>query len=326
MTIYDIATKLKVSPATVSMALNDDTRVAERTRDRVRTYADKIGFRRNEQARNFRLKRTNTIAVVVYNIDNDFWSGVVKAIEDQMGDSYSVILCNTEESLEKEKRVIANLHQRQVDGIIIQPVPSDYSHLEAMNKAGIPVVLFEKTESEELSFVKGNDRKAARNLTLQCIDDGHKEIAFLSFKIDVIGVQDRVRGFRQACLECGIEEKSEVFIASEISEEAIAEVILNDVERFSLVICCDDRIACLLMKILNDNNIKVPEKISVTGWNNSRYLDYLVTPLTSVCIPVQDMGIEAAEIIKGYLKGNHTPVKKYVKEKIVYRQSYKTIK
>ena len=80
MTIYDISTNLGVSAATVSLALNGDRRVAEKTRGRILEYADKHGFKRNEQARNFRLRRTNNVALVVHNIDNDFWHGVVKAI------------------------------------------------------------------------------------------------------------------------------------------------------------------------------------------------------------------------------------------------------
>lgn len=77
MTIYDIAEELKVSPATVSLALNGDRRVAEKTRLRITEFAARRGFTRNEQARNFRLPRTNNVAIVVHNIDNDFWFGVV---------------------------------------------------------------------------------------------------------------------------------------------------------------------------------------------------------------------------------------------------------
>ena len=85
MTIYDIAEELKVSPATVSLALNGDRRVAEKTRLRITEFAARRGFTRNEQARNFRLRRTNNVAIVVHNIDNDFWFGVVRAVETGSG-------------------------------------------------------------------------------------------------------------------------------------------------------------------------------------------------------------------------------------------------
>ena len=82
MTIYDIAAELHVSPATVSLALNGNSRVAEKTRLRVIEFAKCKGFTRNEQARNFRLRRTRNVAIVVHNIDNDFWNGVVRAVEN----------------------------------------------------------------------------------------------------------------------------------------------------------------------------------------------------------------------------------------------------
>ena len=105
MTIYDIAEDLGVSAATVSLALNGDRRVAERTRERVVSYAARNGFKRNEQARNFRLKRTCNVAIVVHNIDNDFWYGVVKAVEETLGEAYNVILCNTEGDPGKEEKI-----------------------------------------------------------------------------------------------------------------------------------------------------------------------------------------------------------------------------
>ena len=105
MTIYDIAAELHISPATVSLALNGDSRVAQKTRLRVTEFATNNGFTRNEQARNFRLRRTSNVAIVVHNIDNDFWHGIVRAVENGLGDSFNVILCNTEGNLDKPESV-----------------------------------------------------------------------------------------------------------------------------------------------------------------------------------------------------------------------------
>ena len=148
MTIYDIATNLGVSAATVSLALNGDRRVAEKTRGRILEYADKHGFKRNEQARNFRLRRTNNVALVVHNIDNDFWHGVVKAIEEALGDSFNVILCNTDGDPAKEHRIFHNLMQRKVDGIIVQPASADERMFEETIRGGIALVSLEETENE----------------------------------------------------------------------------------------------------------------------------------------------------------------------------------
>jgi len=325
MTIYDIAEQLKLSPATVSMALNDDSRVAVKTRQRIHQFAQETGFRRNEQARNFRLKRTNTIAVVVYNIDNDFWSGVVKAIESELGTLHNVIICNTDEELDKEKKVIASLRHRQIDGIIIQPVSQDISHLIELQHIGIPVVLFEKTEHPEISFVKGDDLAAARNLTDTVIAAGHRRIAFFSFVTPVLGVHDRIIGFRQACAEAGIIDDCAVIEAENLTVEAVKKVYSQLTGKYSLALCCDDRLACLLLRVAGEHGTRVPDELSITGWNNSKFLDYLPVPLTSISIPVQEMGRNAARIIQNYLGGNHTPVKLFVQEQITYRQSFKKL-
>gem|GEM_PF-5164920 len=172
MTIYDIAKKLNVSPATVSLALNGDPRVAEKTRTRICSFAAEHGFVRDEQARNFRLRRSNNVAIVVHNIDNDFWYGIVRAVEQELGDRFNVILSNTEGDLEKERKIFANLVRRKVDGIIVQPASTEENHFLETIRAGIPVVSLEKTEHELISFVKGNDHLAALRLTEESIGGG----------------------------------------------------------------------------------------------------------------------------------------------------------
>lgn len=289
MTIYDIATNLGVSAATVSLALNGDRRVAEKTRGRILEYADKHGFKRNEQARNFRLRRTNNVALVVHNIDNDFWHGVVKAIEEALGDSFNVILCNTDGDPAKERRIFHNLMQRKVDGIIVQPAPADERMFEETIRGGIALVSLEETENELISFVKGNDFKSARRLTEACIMAGHRRIAFLSFHFDCVGLNERIRGFKAAAENAGIAEECEVFVAEEISFEAVERIFGDRTGDFSLVIGSDDRIACQLLRVLAARQVRVPEELSVIGWNNSRFLEYLTPTLSSVAIPMPEI-------------------------------------
>ena len=280
MTIYDIAKELGVSPTTVSQALNGNTRVAAKTRARVTEFAMHNGFRRSEQARNFRLKRTFNIAIVVYNIDNDFWCGFVKAVEDALGEEYNVLLCNTEGNPEKEKKIFFNLMQRNVDGVIVQPASAEESHFVESIEAGIPVVSLEETDHELISFVKGHDFQSAYNLTGECIRQG-----------------ERVRGFRAAAEEAGIEKNCEVITAEDLSFEAVDKVFSGREYDFTLVLGSDDRIACRLLRVLAARKIRVPEQVSVVGWNDSRFLEYLTPPLASVSIPMAKIGQKAAEII-----------------------------
>ena len=322
MTIYDIATYLGVSAATVSLALNGDRRVAAKTRDRILEYADKHGFKRNEQARNFRLRRTNNVALVVHNIDNDFWYGVVKAIEDALGDSFNVILCNTEGDPAKERKIFHNLLQRRVDGIIVQPASPDEQIFEETIRSGIALVSLEETDNALISFVKGNDFKSARRLTEACIMAGHRKIAFLSFDFDCVGLNERIRGFNAATENAGISEECEVFVAEELSFEAVDRIFGDRARDFSLAIGLDDRIACQLLRVLAARRIRVPDDLSVIGWNNSRFLEYLTPTLSSVAIPMPEIGRRAAEIILTTLEHGSAVVKEYVDEQIFLRESF----
>ncbi|MBQ6473531.1 MAG: LacI family DNA-binding transcriptional regulator [Victivallales bacterium] len=325
MTIYDIAERLDVSAATVSLALNGSPKVAEKTRARVWAFASEHGFMRNEQARNFRLKRSSNVAIVVHNIDNDFWHGVVRAVENELGENYNVILCNTEGDAERERRVFVNLMSRKIDGVIVQPASGEEEHLVEMARAGIPVVSLEQTANPELSFVKGNDNLAAYHLAEECIRRGHRRIAFVNFHFDCVGLRERVAGFCRSIEEHGLQGECKVLEAKELSPEAVRDLMQGHEKDYSLYLCSDDRLACLLLKELLRGGISVPADVSVCGWNDSRFLTYFPVPLSSVAIPMTEIGAKAAAIIRESLEQRPVVRKIYVAEKILLRESFRAM-
>ena len=322
MTIYDIAAELHVSPATVSLALNGNSRVAEKTRLRVIEFAKCKGFTRNEQARNFRLRRTRNVAIVVHNIDNDFWNGVVRAVENGLGAQFNVILCNTEGDWEKEYKTFQNLMRRKVDGIIVQPASREEKHFLECIDAGIPAVSLDETANARISFIKGHDYQAAYRLTRECVRQGHCKIVFLTFLFDCLGLDERVRGFCAATEEVGIAKQCKIITAKELSFEAVKQAFADCQHEFSLVLGSDDRIACFALRILTEQGRKIPEEVSVIGWNNSRFLEYLTLPLASVSIPMKKIGYRAAQIILKNLTEGPTVSKEYIDEQFVVRESF----
>ena len=320
MTIYDIAENLGVSAATVSLALNGDRRVAERTRERVVSYAARNGFKRNEQARNFRLKRTCNVAIVVHNIDNDFWYGIVKAVEETLGEAYNVILCNTEGDPGKEEKIFRNLQRRNVDGVIVQPASEREELFLELVHDGIPVISLEETRSPELSFVKGDDYRVARQVTELCIENGHRKLAFLITAPYCFGVEERVRGFQEALSCCGA--TGEIFVAAERSCEAVEAVLLERIPEFS-VILSDDVVLFPLIRVLAFHGIRVPEDLSLIGWNNSRHLACLKPSISSITIPMNEIGRRAAEIVLRNLDGDRNAEKCYIEDRIILRESFR---
>jgi len=321
LTIHTLADELGVSAATVSLALNQDPRVAEKTRRKVCEYAAGRGFAVNAQARNFRLGRTGTVAMVLHHIDSDFWSGVVKAVEDALGESCSIILCNSDGNPDKELKILQNLRRRKVDGIILQPASRREEHLQELIDDGVKLVLFEETANPRLSFVKGDDYGGAVSLTRSCITAGHRRIRLVTINTASIGVAERVRGFRETVAAAGIANDCEVVIVDDLKPQSLA-AALENLSSFSLLIGIDDRISCHLLKLLQRQKMRIPEDVSLTGWNNSPFLPFLSPALTSVEIPTKLMGARAAAILQTQLAGSEAVCKEYLEETVHWRESF----
>lgn len=325
ITIHSIAKNLKISPTTVSMALNDSPRVAEKTRRLVKEYAAKCNFVPSENARNLRLQKSSLVAVVVYDITSSFWSGAVSAIESALGNVYSVVLCNSYGDLEHEKRIIQTLRLRGIAGVIITPASTEVGHLIALQQQGIPVVLFERTNEPSLSFVKGDDAASTARTVEMCCRDGHHNIALLSASTRIIGIIDRIAVFHDTVKRLGIAGCCAAFELPKGDIESIKTIFLQRVRDFSVVLCMEDEIAAKLLTVLIEANIRVPDDLSIISWNNSNFLDYLPVPLTSIRVPVREMAVKAAEIVQEFYDGKCDGGQCLLAEEIVFRKSYKQL-
>lgn len=320
MTIHELAKELNVSAATVSLALKGDTRVAESTRQRILEYADKRGYRANEQARNLRLGRSGLVALMVANIASDFWSGAVKAIEDVLGDSYSVIVCNSDGNLEKEKKLVENLAARRIDGLIVQPADNEQlSHLAELEKAGTPVVFLERNNRPELSFAKGDDFEAGRKAVRIMRDAGHTAICAVSVRKNLhTGTDDRISGIKSAIEECECIDSCKL-----IDVDKIEELDAKSISKYTAVICTDDRMILSVLRLIEKNGMKCPDDVSVLCWNNKNYLNYLHPAISCFSIPVTEIGRLAADHITKYHDGDKAPLRIFTEEPVIMRNSIK---
>ncbi|MBP3395526.1 MAG: substrate-binding domain-containing protein, partial [Lentisphaeria bacterium] len=253
------------------------------------------------------------------NIDNDFWRGFVKAVEDALGEKYNVLLCNTEGNEEKEKKIFANLMLRNVDGVIVQPASTGTGHFLDMIRNSIPVVLLEETDVPELSFVKGNDYQAAFRTVKTCAAHGFRKIAFLSIPPNCIGGRERIRGFRQAAAEENC--VSEIFYLQETSCAEVEKVFLPRVGDFSLVFC-DDHLICMVLRVLLSHHIRIPDDLSLIAWSNKYFLSYMTPSISAIAIPMEEIGRQAADIILRNLNGEPHVAKTFVDEKLILRESF----
>src|SRR5215203_276026 len=146
VTIYDIAKKLKISPATVSRGLQDHPRISKKTKKRIFELADKIGYRQNHFARNLRNQKTNTIGVIVPRLNSNFMSSVIAGIENVANtQGYNLIISQSSESVQKEGANIKTMFNNRVDGLLVSLAynTKDLSHFDSFFKKNIPVIFFD---------------------------------------------------------------------------------------------------------------------------------------------------------------------------------------
>jgi len=206
LTIRDLAHHLKLSPMTVSRALRDGAGVAPTTRERVVETAQRLGYRRNEAARNLRLGgKTGLIGLIVTNLANPFYSrlalGVESVIESR---GLKVLLSNTAENPSRERLLVEDLIDRQVEGIIVVPAGSEHKYLAG--RAGGPAVVFASRPPHgvQADSVLIDDFGGAREATRQLIEAGHRRIGYVGVPPSVYTGAERFRGFCAALESAGI--------------------------------------------------------------------------------------------------------------------------
>lgn len=206
-TLRDVAARASVSPMTASRALHQSPRVSPSTLTRVLAAADELGYRRNELARNLRLGRTSgLVGLVVTNLANPFYSHVALGVESVLGEhGLKVVLGNTAEDVQRERRLVEELTARRVDGLIVVPAGGDHSHLSSRDVGGAPVVLAARPPSNLVAdCVLVDDFGGAREATARLLRGGAERVGFLGLPASVWTSSERFRGFCVALDEAGV--------------------------------------------------------------------------------------------------------------------------
>jgi LacI family transcriptional regulator len=210
-TIREVARLAGVAPITVSRVLNNAGPVNVETRARVEAAIAELHYVPNVLARSLRFKRTQTLALVLTDITNPFWTRVARGVEDTARRSgYSVILCNTDESESIQLETINLLLQKQTDGILLVPRRNGAALVERIRRQQVPVVVLDRRiPGLPVDIVRGDSEGGAYALTRLLLEQGHRRITLLSGPADVPTAADRAAGFRRALTEAGISLRPE---------------------------------------------------------------------------------------------------------------------
>jgi LacI family transcriptional regulator len=301
-TIRDVAQKAGVASMTVSRVINNSGYVSEDTRAKVEAAIAELGYVPNMLGPSLRFKQTNTLALVLTDITNPYWTTLARGVEDAAQEKdYSVILCNTDESPEKQAQYLTMLLKRRIDGILLVPTHSSTDAVQAIQKQNITVVVLDRDVSNaNVDIVRSDSFGGAYQLTSHLIELGHRHIAILSGPKLVSTSTERVAGFRQAMQDAGLDEAAGSVYWGSFSLTSgceMAQAALNAIPRPTAFLAVNNFIANGALQTLHECQLRVPQDISLVSFDD---IPVILNPTPFLTVVVQrayEMGYQATQLL-----------------------------
>ena len=310
ITIYDIAKKLNISTATVSRGLQDHLTISKKTKKKIFDMADEMGYRTNHFARNLRQQQTNTIGVIVHELNSNFITSVLAGIEKVTTEAgYDLIIAHSSESFKKETANAENLFNKRVDGLIasLSFDTTDLDHYKSFVNKGVPIIFFDRVEEDgNNSVVIIDNAKCGYIATQHLIEQGCKRIAHVTSSLKRNVYSQRCKGYRDALFDNKILFNESLLIVADLSENAAVESALQILKMKPLpdgIFITNDFVAAVIMRTLKENDVAIPEDIAIVGFNNDVIGKLIEPALTTINYPGIDMGEIAARNLINHLKG-----------------------
>ncbi|MFK7926372.1 MAG: LacI family DNA-binding transcriptional regulator [Bacteroidia bacterium] len=308
ITLSDLAKELGISTATVSRALKDYPDISNKTKQRVLELAKKLNYRPNTMAAGLRKQESRIIGVIIPEIVNHFFSSVIKGIMQVAYDSdYRVMICQSDESYEKEVTDANALFNSRVDGLLVSLAHHTQSldHFEEFINAGVPIVFFDKIPQHasmaETSKVAVDDYQGAYQMVSHLISQGAKRIAHFRGPMMAYTSRNRYNGYIQAHKDHGLElDESLIFDTHNITMEEgrqFANEVMQNPTGCDAIFCITDTVAIGAIDALKANGVKVPEDIMVAGFSDWQVSAIIDPPLSSVAQPSLEMGKQAIALL-----------------------------
>jgi DNA-binding LacI/PurR family transcriptional regulator len=297
--IRHVAELAQVSPATVSRVLNGSLTVREEHRRRVLDAVAKIDYRPNRLARNLRLQQAETIGVVVPDIENPHFSEAVRVFEDAaFRAGYRVLLCNTDETVEKQRAYLQVLAGERVLGVIVAPADRRGTGLGPLLDLGIPVVAFDRMVADDRTDVVICDNTdATRKATEHLIWLGHRRVAYVGGRQDVETGAERLEGYTDAMRAAGLTPFAvNGGFRREIAEQE-AKALLELEQRPTALVVANNLMAIGVLRAVKSAGLRIPEDVAVVAVDDPPWAELVDPPLTVVAQPVRKMADTAIELL-----------------------------
>lgn len=289
-TILDIAEALKLSPATISRALNDHPYVKKKTKSDVLEMAAKLGYRRNQMASGLRSNRTRTVGLIIPRVSMFFHAEVITTIQNDLHKhGYSLIICQSNDSVGMEKELTETLYASRVDALIaactLQTV--NFSHFDKFLDCGTPVIFYDRVPvgSYKATLIKGDDFRGAYLATSHLIAAGCKKIAHISGPLTSNLYQDRAAGFLKAMAEHQLPVREEWIFHQELTHDnalLAMQQMFECAEMPDGLFADNDTSAIAAIDFAKKNSIAIPQKLKISGYSNDPRTAIITPAITSV--------------------------------------------
>ncbi len=310
-TIKEVAATARVSVATVSRVMNNDPAVAGRTRERVLQVIKEMDYQPNLIGRHLRKSQTKKVIVLIPSISNQFYSKIITRIENVARiHGYRIMVCMSHSNKETELEYIEMLTTKVVDGMIFLTSKLSANEMSEIARKYPAVQCCEFIEGSDTDIVSIDNEKAAFDAISFLLDQGHSTIAFFGSKEKYYSGDLREKGYRRALQERGIEiDKKNIFYDgySYPSGERMAVRLLALKRRPTAVFCISDSIAIGCIKKLMESGIRVPDEISVIGFDDTSIAKMYQPEISTVAQPQAEIGELAMNLLIQRMSGDRQP-------------------
>ncbi len=298
-----VAQKAQVSRTTISRVLNNSPLVKQETAEKIRRVIEELGYQPSELARGLRMNETKTIGVIVSNILNPFFTGMVRGIEDVANHSdYNIVLCNTDENQEKEQQYLKTLLSKRVDGLIVASTGSQNDYSQIVGK--VPVVFVDRRSGGNgictYDTILVDNRDGSFRAVEHLIKQGYRRIAIITgSNISTTGFE-RLQGYKEALIAYGIEvDDSLIKIGDFLGHTAFqqAQDLLLQTPRCDAIFAANNMILMGTLKALEEQKVNCPSEIGIVAFDNMEWMEYCNPRFTVVVQPIYQIGATAMEML-----------------------------
>ncbi|MCY6369030.1 LacI family DNA-binding transcriptional regulator [Clostridium ganghwense] len=325
VTMKDIANLAGVSKATVSMVLNNkNISVSESTRNKILKIAEELNYIPNGVARSLSTKKSQTIGIILPDIINPFFSEIARAIEDTANKlDYNVIFCNTDSNSKKEEKYIKLLISKLVDGVIFITGGGENKSLEILKSNNVPFVLVDRDidNKEKYCGVYCLNEEGVKEAVEYLLKKKKKKIVFVTGKKELRISKQRVKGYKSIMVKNNIYDEKLIFEGDFTIEGGmkVTEEIIQANKDVEAIFYSNDIMAFGGIKVLIRKGYRIPEDISIIGFDNINISNFIEPELTTVAQPIYDMGKQSCEALIEIIDGKPSNKQIYFKPKLMIR-------